>query len=283
MNAIPILIKIGRLAAKYYRPLLAGGAIAAGAITGITAVKATITARDILEDEVERRIVHNEKIRESDPEDAAPSEEYLSERLTKKEVVVLTWKCYIIPLLSFIAMGAAVVGVVTLDKKKLNVAMGLYSASEMALKEYKDKTKALVGDKKADEIENKIAEDILKAPPKHTQKNKNVPGTTNYIRRTSYGDTPFIDAWSGQRFYCDYEHIRKTINDLNQQILYSALDGGCPLNDLYYYLGINTVQEGDSIGWDSTNLIDVRFDSDFDKNDGIAWAVMTFVNRPRYL
>ena len=77
----------------------------------------------------------------------------------------------------------------------------------------------------------------------------------------------------------DMEHIRKAVNDLNEQLL---MDGSVCVNDFYYLIDLPTGKSGDYMGWDSrTGQVRLDFSSHI-AADGTPCIVVDFAVSPRY-
>ena len=124
-----------------------------------------------------------------------------------------------------------------------------YSISEMTRKEFQEKAEEVFGEKKVEKVKDQIAEEKIKKA--YSEKKDNVI-------ETGKGDQLFMDLWSGQVFRSDIEHIRRTINDANEE-LNSATN--VFLNDLYDAWKIHTAKFGELFGWDInfTGIIKPKF------------------------
>lgn len=196
--------------------ILAGVGIAfgLGAVGG--AVHATVRAVKIVE----------EKEAEND-----------GEKLTKKEIVKETWKLYVPTAVMTAASAACVVGSVHISMRRLATMTMAYAMSENSFKEYKEKAKELLGEKKEEEIRGAVNQE-------HVQ--KNLPEDDSLIIRTGGGTTKCLDKFTGQVFYSDADTIRRVINNMNNCLLH---DYYVSLDDLNTELGIRESKFGGSFGW----------------------------------
>lgn len=169
------------------------------------------------------------------------------EELTKTEVVKLTWKNYI-------PTALLLTGSVTcsLMSHRVTVRRGAayaaaYNLSANALTEYKAKVKETLGQKKAEEISQAIAEDNIKqAPPVNTE-----------VVVTGRGETIFRDVISGRYFKSDINKIEKIINELNHRMI---SENYIALNEFYWELGLSNTSFGAEVGWNlNEGLIDVTY------------------------
>lgn len=184
-----------------------------------------------------------------------------------KEFLGMTWKYYIPAAIT----GACGVGLIIFGTREQGVrAVALASAqgiAEKALAEYQDKVKELVGEEKADDIRSELNKAKLHETPL-------TEGTPVY--HFGDGDHLVFESLSGRYFRGDVESIRKAMNDFNQDLvggLYSTL------NEWYLSLGLPQVKLGDYLGWSSSRLLDVKFDSQIADN-GEPCIVINYYSLP---
>lgn len=142
----------------------------------------------------------------------------------------------------------------TLAKRNMALA-SLYSLTEAAYKDYKDKVEETVGKNKAKKIREEIAKDkIEKNPP-----------IEDYILWTGHGEQLCYDALFGRYFRSDAEYIRKCVNDINELLL---LDNYVALNEFYERLNLPPIKIGNDLGWRySDQLLWVTFSSELAFNN----------------
>lgn len=192
------------------------------------------------------------------------------DRFTKKEIVQLTWRCYIPTMI----MGGFTVGCIisanNINNKRNAALASLYSLTEKSLKQYQEKVVETIGENKARAIEDDIAKDTLLANP---------IDSSNDIVITGNGDTLCYDALGGRYFKSDIESIRKVLNQLSRDLMSEMF---IPLNNVYYELGLSESIIGDMVGWHiDDGLIEPRFSSQLTEND-IPCLVLNFSVEPRY-
>lgn len=219
-------------------------ALAVGGVvsTAILAGKASIKARELLEHEKEER--HSKAYEEytNDPNMLVPDLD--STNLTVLETLRIAGPCYVPAAI----MGAATIGCIlganSLNLRRQAALASLYSISEATLKEYKEKTKELIGEKKAQKIEDEVVQDMVSRRP------------VDYVIRTGKGETWFYDTLSGRYFLSDMEFVRRVENDIKGMI-YG--DMCTTLNDFYYQLGLDGILLGEDCGWNVDHMIDLKF------------------------
>lgn len=150
-----------------------------------------------------------------------------------------------------------------------SVAMAAYAISESKLKDYQDKTREIVGEKKEKDIREALAKDELK---------KN-PSTGKEVIITGKGETLCYDTISGRYFKSDIEKLRKIENRLNKRMLD---EGFISLNELYLEIGLNPVELGDDLGWNiDKSYIDMKFSAQLTEN-GEPCLVVDFSVAPKH-
>ena len=166
--------------------------------------------------------------------------------LTTKEKVVKTWHFYIPAGVSAGLTIAAILSMHGVHAKRQAAILGLYSISERALNEYKDKVVEIVGEKKADDIREDIVKDRLEATPlKDSQ-----------VFITGTGENLCYDMLSGRYFKSDIETLRKAQNDLNVEVINGMYAAH---NDFYRAVGLPPISLGEEYGWRSDHLMDLSF------------------------
>lgn len=232
--------------------ILTGMAVVGTVSAVVMAIKATPLAIDaIKQDESERA----EKL--INPEEVTSG---------FADYIRVCWKIYTPTALMTLLSVSCAVSAQTINLKRNAALMALYSASATSLKEYKSKAAELFGERKANEISDNIDKDHIEANPTDPE----------FITKTGIGDTLCFDTWSGRYFEHDIETIRKIINDLNKSILNVNY---VTLNEYYMSLGLDNVKEGDDIGWNSNNMLEVRFSSQLTANNRPC-LVVDFQNMP---
>lgn len=230
-----------------YSPAILSGCAIAGVIgTGILAAKASPVAQEIL---------FNEKYERKEA------------KLPIKDTIQLTWKCYA----PAVVMGGATIACIVASASQSNArnvalasAYGLASAS---LKEYKEAVVETVGEKKAQEVHDKVAE--RKLDRSEYRKEDVIP--------TDKGNTLCFDRISGRYFYSDIEYINRVMLDLNRTLL---ANDWVDLNWLYDRLGLEGIALGDEIGWSSEQQPELAPSSRLAPNTDIPCYVIDFTVDP---
>ena len=193
--------------------------------------------------------------------------------LSKKEVFQITWRYYIWTTVSF-AAGTTLVVLGDREHNKRNAALSVaYAGLETTLNAYKDKITEVVGEKKAQDIKDAIAQDKL---------NDN-PIIEHDVIPTGKGDTLVYDAASGRYFRTSLNEIDRVINEVNR--IFLSWDF-ISLNEFYDALGVPRIGLGDRLGWNSKDGFITR-DKSEDYSYGTATngepcKVLTYIVEPRY-
>ena len=229
--------QIGRSFRKHSPEILQGIGIAGMVTTVVFAVYATPKALELIHEDSRKN--HN------GDQDA----------YTKKEAVLAAWKCYI---------PAAAIGTVSIicllgagsASHRKNIALGAaYTLSESAFKEYRDKVKDTIGEKKEKAVQDEICKDYVHANPV-----KN-----NEIVITGRGQTLCLDIMSGRYFLSDIDKLRKAENELNRRM---RDDMYITVNEFYSEIGLSEISIGNDIGWEiNRGYIDLSFSSQLTEND----------------
>ena len=245
------------LMSKHSPEILTGIGIAGMITTVILAVKATPKAEKLIKEHAEDCGYFKEGFEIAD--------------VPKKEVIQVAWKPYIPAAITGTASIACLIGANSVNARRNAAIATAYKISEAALSEYKDKVIEVIGEKKEKTVREKIAEDRL-------EKN---PVNNSQIFMTEKGNTLFLEPISGQYFRSDIEIVKKTINELNENMLNSPF-GYLSMNDLYDALGLEASSTGDDLGWCVSKGI-IKFDihAKVAKN-GEPCIVLDYTNAPVY-
>lgn len=203
--------------------------------TVIFAVKATPRAIELIQDKAE------------EIDDERPI--YLDEAVEKigvKEAVKASWELYI----PAVAMGtisiACLIGAQRINATRNAALAGLYSVAEKTLTDYQAKVVEKIGEKKEGEIREEVAKEQVKGTESSLE-NVVFDGTGKHL---------VYDTLSGRYFRSDANEIQAAINQCNKQMIDEIF---LDLNEYYIALGLNQVQIGNDLGWNSDRLIDVNF------------------------
>jgi len=212
-------------------PAILTGLGCAGVLgTAILTGRATLKAQAIIK-------IEEESQRERDIDSSAQAKYRRTEPLSPMETIKLTWKVYIPPVLMGASSIACIICANSINTSRNAALAALYSLSETAFREYKEKVVEEIGKNKELKIRDNIAQDRV----------INNPVGDRTIIITGYGDTLCYDVLSDRYFKSSPEKIRQQVLDCNEELRNEMwLD----LNDLYYAMGLNSNKLGRQNGFD---------------------------------
>lgn len=248
-KTIPTALRNLQNATKKHSPeILTGIGIAGMITTTIMAVRATPKALILIDEK---------------------KEELEAEKLSPKELILTTWKCYIPATAIGTVSVLCLIGASSVNLRRRAALATAYTLSESALKEYQEKVVETIGEKKEQAIRDEVAKDKI-------EKN---PVSCREVIITEKGNTLCYDAVSGRYFKSDRDKIDKVINELNRRMrdeMYISL------NEFYYEIGLNEISLGDQLGWNIDNgYIEPSF-SYQGAEDGTPCLVIGYLVEPRY-
>lgn len=192
-----------------------------------------------------------------------------ADKLTTKEVIQATWKCYIPAGLTAAATIACIIAATTIGYRRYAALTGAYTLTTKAFEEYKNKVVEQIGTNKEQKVRDEISADKIRENPV----------SDNEVIVTGKGDILCYDSLSGRYFKSDIEKIRQLVNELNQTLL---RDDEVTLNDFYDGLNISHSEIGNQMGWRSEKgLIEVNFSSHLNEQ-GDPCLVIGYDVQPRY-
>lgn len=252
--------------AKHSPEILTGIGIAGMIGTTVLAVKATPKALKLIESEKRRQ---NRKLLDEAVENGYENCQQI-DRLKPFEVVKVCWKCYIPAAVTGVASITCLMGASSVHLRRNAAIATAYKLSETALTEYRDKVVETIGEKREQNIREKVAEEQVKSNPV----------TNKEIIVTEHGESRFLDTMSGRHFSCSVEKIKRAENVLNKRMIHD-ITGYVSLNDFYDEIGLPRTDVGDILGWNTTHLIDMGVSAQVD-DDGKPTIVLDYIERPDY-
>ena len=253
MESLQVLTKkAGQVLAKESPSILTGVGAVGVITTAMMAVRATPKALQLLECERYARAKADQDV-------------YLS----KKDIFLLTWKCYVPTIIMGGLTIGCIVGANSINLRRNAALASIYGITETALKEYQAKVVETFGDVKAKKVKDDIAKDRI----------EKAPVSDKEVILTGKGETLCFEPFSSRYFKSDIEKIRKGQNELNRDLLN---DDFISLNDVYYALGLPETKLGADMGWTiSDGLIEFDFSSQLTP-DGTPCLVLDYKVEPRY-
>lgn len=226
---------IGASLSKHSPEILTGIGIAGMVTTTVLAVKATPKALMLIEAEKERQT--GKRYIELGEDATEPVD-----KLKPKDVIKVTWKCYLPSAITCAASIACLIGASSVHNKRNAVLATAYKISESALTEYREKVVETLGERKEEAIRESIAKDRVENNP---------PVNQNEIIITEKGSTLCCDGSTGRYFKSDIDKIKKAINEINARLIY---DSYVSINEFYEAIGIPGITNGDKLGWNIDKL-----------------------------
>lgn len=232
VNGKNVIKTVGKTLSDHAPAILTGLSVVGTVGTVVLGIRATPHAiRDIMDAESER-----------------------TEPLTNVEKVRLVWRDYIPTALSGVATVGCILGANSIHAKRQAAAIGLYTLTDTAFREYQSKIVEQLGEKKERKVRDDIAiEAAEKSPPVKSK-----------IIMTGKGQHLCRDSLSGQYFMSDIEAIRKAQNDINAQCIN---DMYASQNDFYRLIGLPPNVFGEEQGWRSDHMLDIEFTSYLSEDD----------------
>ena len=227
MKSIADLGKMGLAAMNRNLPSILSGAAIAGIVTTVwTTYKAAPEVNGALESAKWDKKYEGGK----DPTDGV-DEVKLNAWETFKAVAPYVWK----PAVCVCFSAGCVIAANVLNVQRLTMLAGAYKLSEKKLKEYEEKAKELLGEKKATELHDEVVKGMRDKPYDET-----------IVIKTGNGDALFYDEFSGRYFRSSVEAIRTAESEMNRAV---ACGEFVTLNLFYDTLGLASVKFGDHFGW----------------------------------
>ncbi|QFP95010.1 hypothetical protein SEA_NAPOLEONB_42 [Arthrobacter phage NapoleonB] len=229
MSKLSILAKGARKALVDHAPsILTGIAVAGVATTAVMAVRAT-----------------PEAIRKIDI-----AEDFKGEKLTPREVFQETWLFYVPAAATGIVTVSCIVGANHISNRRTAALAGAYSLIERSYSDYQEYVKKEFGERKAEAVHTKIAEETVQKMPESLLI---VPDEEGRVR--------CLETFTQQFFWCDHETLRKAENDINYLIIN---DSYASLNDFYERVGLPHTEIGEELGWTLDMPLELQFSSSLD-------------------
>lgn len=194
------------------------------------------------------------------------------EKLTVGETISACWKNYILPAgIEIASIGVICFGGGTYRRRNAILATTA-AMTESAFRHYTDKVVEVVGEKKAQQIQDKVAQERVAEHPVSASK----------VIMTG-GDTLCFDSECNIYFKSDKNRIDKAINMINNQLNTSEdPEHFVPLNDFFYELDIPATKYGKMVGWRADRgMMRANYSSQL-ADDGTPVLVLSYNLTDRY-
>ena len=247
-NITNIIKGIKASISRHSPEILTGIGIAGMVTTTILAVKATPKAIKLIE--AEKRAKH-------------------VDALSPVDTVKTVWKCYIPAAMTGASSIACLIGSNAINAKRNAALTTVYTLSEMARNEYKEKVIETIGEKKERTIKEKVDAERIKRDPVSKKE----------VIITKKGTTLCYDHVFGRYFKSDIDIINRAMNKINREIVINMY---ASLNDFYAELGLSPVEMGYDLGWNiDDGTIEIEPSSQL-ADDGTPCLVIDYSVSPKY-
>ena len=247
-NITNIIKSIKASISRHSPEILTGIGIAGMVTTTILAVKATPKAIKLIE--AEKRAKH-------------------VDALSPVDTVKTVWKCYIPAAMTGVSSIACLIGSNAINAKRNAALTTVYTLSEMARNEYKEKVIETIGEKKERTIKEKVDAERIKRDPVSKKE----------VIITEKGTTLCYDHVFGRYFKSDIDIINRAMNKINREIVINMY---ASLNDFYAELGLSPVEMGYDLGWNiDDGTIEIEPSSQL-ADDGTPCLVIDYSVSPKY-
>lgn len=175
-------------------------------------------------------------------------------KLSVKETVKTTWKCYVPTVATTIVSTGCLVGASTINYKRNMALASAYALTETAFKDYKTAVEDSLTERESVKINDKIAQKKLKESSL----------SESDVIITKNGNSLCYDITSGRYFRSDINNIKQIINELNERLFNEQF---ISQNEFFLELGLDPVGGGYELGWDATDgLIRITYSSQIAAN-----------------
>jgi len=179
----------------------------------------------------------------------------------------MVWKLYIPAAATGAATIAFVIGANHISSRRHAAALSLYTLSETAFKEYKDKVVEQIGVNKEQKVRDDLVQDRV---------SKSAPNATVVI--VEEGDVLCVELMTNTYFKSNKQKIERAAIDVNQMI--QTGDMYASHNDFLNRLGLESNGMGEQVGWSIENLIELQFSSAL-APDGTPCLAFGYSNFPK--
>ena len=186
------------------------------------------------------------------------------EKISNQEKILMTYKNYVPAAITTVGTCTCMVVATKIGLNRTAALGAAFVIAERNGDAYKEKVKEILGENKHVKVNDAVASEHLAQAP---ALNPNIILTD--------GEQWFLDDWSGRIFRTNIETYKQAVNEFNYDLLN---DDSRSLSDFYSKIGLDTIQESDSIGWSSDRLLTVNYTTDL--KDGKACVVTTFDRNP---
>jgi hypothetical protein len=163
-----------------------------------------------------------------------------------KERTKLVWKLYIPAAISGALTVGCSIGSLKASGRRTTAAIAVYSLTEKAFAEYREKVMEEIGKGKEQKITDQLVQDRVTENPAGSRE----------VVILGNGHVLCCELFTGRYFRSDMESMRRAQNDINAKIvnnIYTTLD------EFYELLGLSSTSVSGNVGWDSDKLMELKF------------------------
>lgn len=192
-----------------------------------------------------------------------------SAKLTVKETVKTTWKCYVPSALMGVFSIGCVLSSATINAKRNAAIMAAYEMARTTLKEYKSVAVEELGADKEKEIREKVRQKVIDKNPTNANASAIILGDDEVL---------CMDGFTGQYFKANTSVIDRAVNEFNRSLTFDMYGS---LNEFYEHIpGVKSNKAGDELGWNlEDGLVEVSYSSAIAEN-GKPCLVMEYHHDP---
>lgn len=190
------------------------------------------------------------------------------EDLTPVEIVKAAWKPYVPAAITFALSTGCIIGGNRVSAKRNALIATAYQISTTALNEYQDKVVDIVGEEKAKEIRDKVAED----------KTKKAEFEPTRVIVAGSGDVLIWEPLSNRYFRSTVNRVEKAMNEMNGRMI-DGMEMYVSHNTFLNELKLPNWIMGDDIGWSVNKRIDLMFEPKI-SDDGEPCLAIAYLQPP---
>lgn len=157
------------------------------------------------------------------------------ESKTNKQKAINYAKYYGAPVTVGVVTIGCIIGAVKIGNRRTAAITAAYSISEKAFAEYKEKVAEKVGERKAQQVRDEVAQEKVTAT---------APGREIVLMGS--GPVPCCELHSNRYFYAEMETLNRARNEINDRILREEY---ATLAEFHTLVGIPTNRDAGVFGW----------------------------------
>ena len=201
-------------------------------------------------------------------------EEMHVDSLEPKDVIKITYKCFIPPMVSGILSTACILGANSIHAKRTAALATAYQVAQVGIKEYKDSVVELIGEEKEKQVTKRAVEKKVSEMEKSEKQ--------SYDTELNKNDLVLCyDVFAGRGFYSNKNKIMAAVNEVNSRIYH---ENSARLNYFYECAGAKPNKLGELMGWNTSfRRISVDIYGDVTK-EGVPYLAVEFTRNslPQY-